>query len=114
MARVRLHWYYFRRCAVYNLPVTAVAAGLASGVNSLADNILEPVELLIAFSRLFAVTYMSLGSLFGFFMYHVFLRNEYPMYYNAGIRIRRSIVIVSIANLLIGTAVLILLWALRL
>lgn len=112
MARARLHWYYFRRCAVYNLPITAFAAALTSGIAFLPDTPINPISTTIAFTRVFLVTYMSLGSAFGFVMYHVYLKNEYPLYYNAGIRMRSSIIITAIANLIIGVSLMILIWVL--
>lgn len=83
---------------------------IASGIAALLDEPIDPISTAIAIARVFVVTYMSLGSAFGFVMYHVFLKNEYPLYYNAGMRMRRSIIIAAIANLVIGVALMMLIW----
>ena len=109
MSLLRPSWYYLRTIARLNIAISALASVFAT-VMAEGLGLRGSHSRVFSALRAFLVCYASVGTAFGCGAYHIFRREEYPLYYNAGIHVRRLIAYAAIINATVSGVLLLVLY----
>ena len=107
MRRLAVGWHYFRATSRVNIGLSVIASVFAAGAGSLmgigqTDN----SRVIYVALRVFLFSYATAGTTLGNIVYRMFRREEYPFYYNAGLRIRQLVVLQVTINLTVCSILL--------
>ena len=109
MSRLRSSWYYLRMTARTSIPASAFVAIFATAGIGLVGAAGASHSRVFFALRAFLIAYATAGTLLGCGVYHVFRKEEYPLYYNTGVSVRHLVACAVTVNAAVSAVLLLVL-----